>query len=102
MHSTEDRIRVRVAAFGRLDSLTTWIGFAAVAALAVFSTIAGLTIPGKAAPATDAGATSSTSTSTAPVTSTTTAAVPTRHHRDSSGSVSASSGPPMAVTGSSH
>ena len=95
MDSTEERIELRESAFGRLNQLTTWIGVAAVCGVGVLAAVAWATIPGKASPPPQ------TASPSAPTVNTSNSTSPLRHHH-SDGSVSASSGPPMAVSGASH
>ena len=95
--STHDRIRARGIALDRLTSLTMWIGLGAVAALCVLMGVAATTIPGHASPSTGAG--DSASTDPAPTPS---PVAGSRHHHDSSGSVSATTGQPIVVSGGSH
>lgn len=84
-------------AVGRLNELTTWIAVGALAAVGVFAVIAAETVPGKASSSQGAA---NTSTSSATASTSTSTAFPRHHHLDS-GTVSASSGPPMVVTGGS-
>jgi len=98
MNSLDRRVQARSLAMDRLATLTTWIAAGSLAAVGVFAAVAAATIPGKASPSQSASA-----PTPAPATSTqtSTSGLAPRHHRDVP-SVSLSSGPPMAVTGSSH
>jgi hypothetical protein len=98
MNSLDRRVQARSVAMDRLATLTTWIAAGSLAAVGVFAAVAAATIPGKASPSQGASAAPS-----APATSTQTSSsgFAPRHHHDTP-SVSSSSGPPMAVTGSSH
>ena len=93
-----DSVTSRDVNLDRLNEITTWVALAAVGALGVFGFIAAVTIPGQPSSNQNAGAsTTSTSTSTQPSTSSL-----FHHHHSDSGTISSSSGPPMAVTGGSH
>ena len=96
--STHDRIRARGIALDWLTSLTIWIGLGALAVLGAFIALAAATIPGHASPG--GSASDSASTDQAPLPS---PVAETRHHHDdSSGSISAPSGPAIVVSGGSH
>ncbi|HET9781777.1 MAG TPA: hypothetical protein VFR33_08360 [Candidatus Dormibacteraeota bacterium] len=98
MDSLDARITARTVGIDRLNRVTTWVGLAAMAAVGVFAVIAAATIPGKAS-STQGTGTASASTST----STSTNTPVTHHHHDFSNgtTISASSGPPMVVSGGS-
>jgi hypothetical protein len=98
MQSLDRRIQARSVAMDRLSTLTTWIAAGSLAAVGVFAAVAAATIPGKASPSQNAAAPASTPATS---TQTSTSGFAPRHHHDAAG-VSPSSGPPMAVTGSSH
>lgn len=95
--SIDQRVQARSLAMDRLSTLTTWIAAGSLAAVGVFAAVAAATIPGKASPSQNASASASTPATS---TQTSTSGFAPRHHHDSP-SVSSSSGPPMAVTGSS-
>jgi len=98
MNSLDRRVQARSLAMDRLATLTTWIAAGSLAAVGVFAAVAAATIPGKASPSQSASA---LTPAPAPATQTSTSGLAPRHHRDVP-SVSSSSGPQMAVTGSSH
>ena len=95
MDSADARIGARDLALGRLNEITTWVAVGAVAAVGVFAVTAAQTIPGKAASSQNPSSTSSTGVSASAGTS-----FFGRHH-DDSGTISASSGPGIVVTGGS-
>jgi hypothetical protein len=96
MDSVQARVRARSVGLDRLNTVTTWIGVCAFAAVGVFAVIAGATIPGKAA-SNQAAPASATSASTR----TSTGVSFTHHDRHSYNPISSSSGPPVVVTGGS-
>lgn len=96
MDSVQARIRARSVGLERLNTVTTWIGVAAFAAVGVFAVIAAATIPGKAA-ANETEARSATSANTP---SSTGISLTHRDHHSYS-PISSSSGPPVVVTGGS-
>ncbi|HET7339793.1 MAG TPA: hypothetical protein VFK22_09605 [Candidatus Dormibacteraeota bacterium] len=87
------RIRARSVGLERLNTVTTWIGVAAFAAVGVFAVIAAATIPSKAA-ANDTATTSANTPSSTGISFT-----HPDHHSYSP--ISSSSGPPVVVTGGS-
>lgn len=95
MDSLEARIIARTAGIDRLARMTAWIGVGAVAAVGVLAVIAAATIPGKASSPQGASSSTNVSTSTSPTL--------THHHYEDfgNGTISASSGPPVVVTGGS-
>lgn len=99
MGGTLDSIRARDVNLDRLNEITTWVALAAVGALGVFGFIAAVTVPGQPSSDQNAG-TATTSTSSSTPSSTSSSFF--HHHHDGSGTISSSTGPPMAVTGGSH
>lgn len=99
MDSLEARITARAVGIDRLNRYTVWIGVVAMGAVAAFAVIAAATIPGKAESSIQrAGSSASANASTS------TGDPVTYHHHDdfgNSSSISASSGPPIAVSGGS-
>jgi len=98
MNPAEARIRARDRALSRLNNITTYVAFAAVAGVGIFGTVSALTIPGVSA-SSSSGATASATTSTSSDSSSSSSS--SSGLSSSSGSVSSSSSSGVAVSGGS-
>lgn len=100
MDSVARKIRSRDLAMDRLNELTAMIAVGALAALGLFGVIAATTVPGKAS--TSAGQDPTAGVSAGTSTSGSGTSFSHHHRQDSGGTISASSGPPIVVSGGSH